>query len=340
MFVPMSQVFVRVWAAVLFWGAAVGCRERSRFSESGGAAAPAAIQDQKKQGAAQEGESSVSLVSFNGKHIGRKNQDRAAVARLLALADPDVVALQEVNTGESGTQAVKELATLLGELTGQTLCVGLSGVPSDARERYALLWKESLLSYVTTAGEMMERCPSLHPVTLPLFTQKASEIVREPAFGLFLVKATKAKFVAATVHLVPSGKKPQDEVTPVFESLPQGGEALARLPLVIMGDFNLSARHPAFQIAKDAGFQAVMKPGTKTSLKMKKRAYNAEYDHFFARGLDCTPGVIIDVYQVLKGKSANEIYDEISDHAPIQTRCKTGNRAPLQQSRGDDGKSF
>ena len=266
------------------------------------------------------GPQSVSIVSFNGKHWGRPAQDIEAAASLLFAANPDLVALQEVNTGESGVVAVNDLARALSAKLKTKYCVAFSDLPSEARERYALLWRETTLAYVTTTGEVKSRCLP-QAVTLPLFNRKAEEIVREPVYAMFQTKGSQKKFIASTVHLVPSGKKPQHEVAPVFDSLPQKGEDFANIPLILMGDFNLSNAHPVFEVIKSQGFSAMMAPRTKTSLKMKKREYSKEYDQFFTRGLTCSEGERIDVYALLPGMSGEDIYNNISDHAPIRTSC-------------------
>ena len=294
-----------------------GCIPRTNNSDVASNANSPASQSQKPQGSVPQ---ALSIVSFNGKRWGRPAQEVEAAAGLLVNANPDLVALQEVNTSESGVRAVRLFAQTLSEKLKANYCIAFSAVPSESRERYALVWRESALSYVTTKGEVKAECLPL-TVTLPLFNRHSEQIVREPVYAKFVTTGSQKKFIAATVHLVPSGKKPQNEVAPVFNSLPQKGDEFANIPLILMGDFNLSSAHPAFNPAKANGFLANMAPRTKTSLKMKKREYNKEYDQFFSRGLKCGEGQRIDVYALLPEMSSKEIYDNISDHAPIHMSC-------------------
>lgn len=262
----------------------------------------------------------VDVVSWNLKHLGRASQDIEAVARTLALVQPEIIALQEVNTTPSGTEAAWRLVTLLAEKTKTRFCLGLSVVPSEGRERYAILWKESVFSYVTTSGAVKPACEKF-AFTLPLFIRTAEKIVREPAFATLQHKLTARKIIIASVHLVPSGKSPQDEVGPAFEALPVKGETNFNIPIALMGDFNLSAKHPAFAPALQAGFTPVLPHDLKTSLKMKRKEYNKPYDNFFVRGTHCKGVGIIDVYALFAEMDARTIYNNLSDHAPIHMTC-------------------
>lgn len=262
----------------------------------------------------------ITFLSFNGKHFGRPGQDLATIARLLAPVAADLIALQEVNTGMSGSTAIRRLAEGLATAGAGSYCTAFSSVPSDARERYAMLWKEESLSYVTTQGEAIDGCPE-SAVTLALFHAAQDAVIREPAYGTFQQVQSGKKFIVSTVHLVPSGKGPQHEVEPVFAALPGPGDAGSRLPLVILGDFNLSAAHPVFAAARSRGFSSALPSGLKTSLKRKRREYSKEYDLVFTRGMRCEGGARIDVLALLPEWNAERLSAAISDHVPVHVSC-------------------
>lgn len=254
------------------------------------------------------GPATLTIVSWNAKHLGRSHQDMTSAATLFVGAD--VVTLQEVNKSESGKRALQQMAAKLREKIGEKVCLALSEIPSGAAERYAYLWRNSKMAYVKVDGSVQEDCPDT-ALTIRLGVKNASQIVREPAYGTFLLKANRAKFVFASIHLVPSGKKPQLEVPPLFDTFKD-----VEGPIVVAGDFNLDSAHSSFAAAKNLGFKPAM-VGVKTSLKMKKRQLNKPYDNFWVKNVNLKNPKVIDLYQAFPKMSAKEIYKNISDHSPI-----------------------
>jgi hypothetical protein len=253
------------------------------------------------------GVKSLTIASWNVKHLGRNSFD-FSTARLLDSAD--IVTFQEVNAGISGQSALQQLAAGMNARTGEKICMGLSEIPTDAQERYAYLWKDKRVAYVKADGQIMGTCPA-SAITLRLGVRHADEIAREPAFGTFYFRPVAQQFVFASIHLRPSGKKPQLEVPPLFSTF----EAI-RIPLIIAGDYNLDSTHSAFQDALTMGFQPAMR-GVKTSLKMKKRELNKPYDNFWYRQISMTRASVLDLYRIFPEMDARAIYNDISDHSPI-----------------------
>jgi endonuclease/exonuclease/phosphatase family metal-dependent hydrolase len=260
----------------------------------------------------------IKLMSWNAKHLGRKNQDLTASANLLAGAD--IIAIQEVNSTETGTKAATELARLLGVREGARFCIGLSEIPTDAKERYAVLWREKKISYVTTDGKEIVTCPAF-AVTLRLGAKNAKKIVREPAIGTWR-EAGGGKFTLAIIHLVPTAKKPQNEVEPLFDtaaSLP--GKWLK----IVLGDMNLDSGHSAFAAAITLGFKPALITGTKTSLKSKEKGFSQAYDNIWVKGPPSSIILfgVVDPFAVLPSLGVKAIYNGISDHAPIWAEMNT-----------------
>jgi len=281
------------------------------------------------------GNANITVVSWNLKHLGHAKQDRDFIAYLLTAQD--LVLLQEVNQKTSGTQAVEDLAEKIEKQTGKKICYGFSDPPTDEiYERYAMLWVEEKLAYVTTEGEIIDRCPEFS-ITLPLVDQQLDKIVREPAYAVFLEKESRRKFLAATVHLVPTSKNPRKEIEPTFAALESALGAIAvragKIPSIVGGDFNLDVADKAFDVARTLGYRSVLKEGTLTSLKKTVTNYSKPYDNFFVRGMLYRNPEVAPIYKMyakyrnipledVTEYQIKKIYDTVSDHAPIRAQFK------------------
>jgi endonuclease/exonuclease/phosphatase family metal-dependent hydrolase len=254
------------------------------------------------------GSSTVKIASWNLKHLGRKSMDVKAVAKLLT--DVDIVTFQEVNISKSGKKSLWLLRDLLAAHYKESICSALSEVPSESRERYAYLWRNSKISYVKTNGKRIENCPKT-ALTIRLGNKFAKEIRREPSFGTFYSKTIKKNFVLASIHLRPTAKKPEREVGPLFMSF-EGVKG----PVLIAGDFNLDSVHPSFEIASKQGFRATFRKEA-TSLKMKSRVMNKPYDNIWYRDAEVTQGTVKNLYEALPNLEQRYIYNKVSDHSPI-----------------------
>jgi len=252
------------------------------------------------------------VVSWNAKHLGRKSQDLDSAAKLLS--DGDLIGIQEVNTSESGSTALKTLTELLIKKTGSQYCFAYSEIPTDAKERYGIIWRQDLIHYVTTKGDVLSTCPT-YAITLRLGSQGADKIVREPAVGVFLEKKTNRKFHFVTIHLVPTAKKPALEVPHLFTTVDQ---LPGKHPRLIVGDFNLGSNHQAFEEARKIGYFPAFDGTVKTSLKSKKREFSQPYDNMWGKDLTFKYAKVWDVFKNFSQFSAETVYRDISDHAPIQ----------------------
>jgi len=252
----------------------------------------------------------LTVLSWNLKHLGRANEDLQATAVLLQKAD--IVTFQEVNTSDKGRAALRQLAHFLEVFWKERICEGLSEIPTGSKERYAYLWRDTRIAYVKTDGTVLEHCPDT-AITIRLGVKNAEQIVREPAFGTFQFRPEMKNFILASIHLVPSGKSPQKEVLPLFETFKD-----VEGPLLVAGDYNLDAGHPIFKVPREEmGFTAALTREQKTSLKMKKALLNKAYDNFFYRKLKLVKASVMNLYEAFPNKTPKEIYDNLSDHCPI-----------------------
>lgn len=254
-----------------------------------------------------EGSKTLNVISWNVKRLGRARFD-FSTSKILDGAD--IVTFQEVNKLDSGQKALTILSAGMAARTGEKICMALSEVPTGSQERYAYLWKDKRIAYVKNDGTLMDTCPK-SAITIRLGARFSEEITREPALGSFYLRTAARQFVLASIHLRPSGKKPQLEVPPLFKTF----ESI-RVPLIVAGDYNLDSTHSAFDTARAAGFKAAMK-GVKTSLKMKKRELNKPYDNFWFRDVTLTKTSVINLYLAFPQIEARKIYDTVSDHSPI-----------------------
>lgn len=255
-----------------------------------------------------EGSKTLVVLSWNVKHLGRKSFNTRLAAPLMK--DADVVTLQEVNTSDSGKKALEELAAELTKITGERICMALSEKPSDGTERYAYLWKDTRVAFVKSNGDIIDRCPST-ALTVRLGVRNAAKILREPSFGVLYFRPEARAFLLASIHLRPSGKKPQAEVGPLFDTL---GPVL--IPTIVAGDYNLDSKHPAFKAARDQRFKPAME-GVKTSLKMKKRELSKPYDNFWFKGFKLQSTKVINLHHAFPTVEPKDIYKGFSDHCPI-----------------------
>lgn len=253
----------------------------------------------------------ISVISWNLKQMGQKHMNIEGVASQMMGAD--IIALQEMNIGDSGKNVLNNIATRLAKLTSEKICKGWTDVPTGSRERYAYLWKNKSISYVKTDGGVIENCPDT-AIFIPLASVNADKILREPAYGVFYVKDVKRKFVLASVHLLPESKKPAHEVGPLFEIFQD--EAL---PIILAGDFNLEERKPVFKQAMDMNFEPAL-VGVKTTLKKNKKDFSRGFDNLWYRGVTLQFAKVINLFQAFPDSEAEVINKTISDHSPILGR--------------------
>lgn len=303
------------------------------------------------------------VMTWNTLRIGRDRFRIKEAAKLLISAD--VIALQEVLAGKKGgpkaNLALKELRDEMARLAQAKLgfpvryCWALSDIPDGQDdERYAMLWRNDRIAYVKTDDVLSTEdtdCPETAD-KLKLNARFSTQIVREAAYQRFRFKPSGKHFHLATIHLVPTKKNPSaevpylmrsfidynlekedgvDPVDPVFESI----------PLLIMGDFNLSPISSAFtdfKAPQTYAFRSVLGRGMRTSLaetltKPVGQGLNLAnaYDTIWYRGAVRLVGPVKDGPKKVWGRVKN-LYDffgatdetaagirsDISDHSPVE----------------------
>lgn len=240
---------------------------------------------------------SLRILSWNIQNFG-KSKDPEEIAFIAQIVrDFDLVTIQEVSVSAFGARAVAYLADELNR-TGASWDYRISDpTTGNGSERYAWLWKK-------------HKVKPLGKCTLAGFL--ADSLNREPYLCHFL--AGRDTLLAGTFHAVPTAKGPSREISFLYQIFKHHPDD----KILIMGDFNLSEKNPAFLSLKDLGFEPALRR-QKTSLKAEPQNGEIlanEYDNIFylnrkvvkvsAGAIDFTPN-----FPTLKEAR------EISDHLPI-----------------------
>ncbi len=249
---------------------------------------------------AEDGPAGVRLVTWNLYNFGGSKNEEEVAFMADWLREADLVAVQEVNTGPDGAQAVARLAQALGRRGAQWDYAVSDPTTGDGSERYAYLWKPSRVRLLGRPW---------------LEERLAAPVDREPYLARFETRRGGRRLLVASFHAVPTAKRPAEEIA-LLDALDR---AYDPDDLVILGDFNLAESDAAFDALKALGFAPVLE-GQKTSLRRRRtedRGHLAsEYDNIFyetealhaagAGALDFTEG-----FATLKDAR------QISDHLPL-----------------------
>lgn len=266
------------------------------------------------------------VVSWNLKQFRHKGQDVGAVIEVLASLAPDLIGVEEVLKGEGGEAGILEIVAGLSTRLKAKYCFAFSEVPTDAREKYAFLWRVESIAYIGEFGSKKKNLDCSSPSNmgvLPLATKFAAEIVREPGYGVFRALASGREFWASAVHLVPPEKDPAKEVPALFQSYAALGSKFAAAPAFVMGDFNLPNDNATFSAARSEKFHPIPARPVQTTLKSKSRVLANSYDSFFVRNAECKFIGATNTFDFFPKKSVSEVFYGLSDHLPISMDCDT-----------------
>lgn len=142
---------------------------------------------------------SVRICSWNLKNFGINKSEWALDVIVKTVSDCDILAVQEVNAGPSGSKGVVKLVELLNQHSGfqwdYTISNPTSSLNLQERERYAFIWKKARVKLVSKPklADKLER-----------------EICREPYLAVF--KQGEIQFTLANIHALPKKKQPEKEL--------------------------------------------------------------------------------------------------------------------------------
>jgi endonuclease/exonuclease/phosphatase family metal-dependent hydrolase len=252
----------------------------------------------KNKGSKEEKEEELKIVTWNLYNFGRSKDDNEIDFIAEKMRDFDIFAVQEVSKAPSGAQAVARLADALNRKGAKWAYQTSEATDGKGTERYAFLWKTSKVKLV---GKLW------------LVSTLGDKIAREPCMARFETKA-KNQLLLANFHAIPKSKHPENEVV-LLKKLP---EFYPNDKLIILGDFNLSQKHEAFDELKNLNYTSSIS-NQRTSLKMKVKdsiKLAQEYDNIFfdRQDLEFLESGVIHFYEDFKTlKEARKI----SDHIPV-----------------------
>ena len=245
----------------------------------------------------------INLISWNIKDFGRtkKNEELNRIAEIVKEAD--IIAIQEVVAGFGGPQAVAKLSDILNRRVDKWDYVisDPTNSPKYASERYAFIWKTSLIK-IKDRGWLLNEMDSV--------------IDREP-FLLNFYMGNK-KFTIINYHSRPYNKDPEGEIRELSEFVVDSFET----PLIIAGDFNVDEEEAVFDLLKSTGYLPTIS-NQKTTLKRacKRSSYlNYPIDNiFYSKDIIKVEGGVIDF---VKFCDRLEQARKLSDHLPVFLRYK------------------
>jgi deoxyribonuclease-1-like protein len=241
----------------------------------------------------------VTIASWNLQNFGTNKKDWVIDLMAQSLKDFDVVAIQEINTGPSGSQAVGKLVAALNR-TGNKWSYSISEITTSGnrqeKERYAFLWK--------AAGIKLQGKPYLA-------SKLSDEICREPFIGVF--KKDDLVFTLVNIHAIPKKKQPETEL----KYLKSMSELYPGNNFIFLGDFNCPESHTVFSPLKKLAFMPALK-GQKTTLKQQCKngeCLASAYDNIFYSALKFTKitSNIVPFYTKIQWNMARFV----SDHIPV-----------------------
>jgi len=242
----------------------------------------------------------IRLMSWNIQNFGKSKSPDELKYIAKTMKDMDIVAIQEVSSTFVGPQTVAKLADELNR-TGNKWAYTVSDPTVGAGvERYAYLWKPNRVKLVGEA-----------------FLEKslANEIDREPFLARFECKGEKILLV--NFHAIPKTKNPAQEI----QLLPRIQNKYTNEKIVMMGDFNLSQKDPAFDGLKQKGLKPAL-INVKTSFRMHDNPaapgqyFSEEYDNFYFNSNHIEAKVTQRI-DIAKDFRSVEDARKISDHVPI-----------------------
>lgn len=228
--------------------------------------------------------SSQTILSWNIQNLGETKFKRDSVitglTTVIKFSGADIVAIQEVITGPYGDSCIAKMAKILDY--NYTISPRTTG---DGSERYAYLCRKSI---------------TLNYSKLDVNLQDSLD--REPFIASF--KIDKKDLIIREVHLVPTSKTPQNEVSKLYHY--KDG--------IVCGDFNLTCKHLVY-VPMLKYFNTPL-CGQGTSLKRDGSVSENNYDHFF----------VDKTYKIVESKvfvyPYNGNRNALSDHLPILIKLK------------------
>lgn len=260
-----------------------------------------------RSGAQKSESETLTLASWNIRHLGRSKtaEDIYEIANILR--DFDMVLIQEVVAKDpAGAQAVAKIADELNRMGTQwdyQVSDPTVSPSANISERYAFLWKPSKVRLVHRAY---------------LDKEMQDLFYREPFIAEFKIKGEESSFYVVNYHSRKYSDKPEEEIIH-FIDYP---ERLNSDRILIAGDFNLTETHEVWKPLYRIGFKnALDEQRTTLKIKCKEGDYlNHPIDNvYFTPGIEKVEANSIDFVVSCDNLSRAR---KISDHLPIFMQFK------------------
>ncbi len=234
----------------------------------------------------------LKIVSWKVRKRDKMDVDRIANV----LAEVDIAVLHEIDLDEVGRGPLHKMGDLLQTRIGEKICRMWFKNASGGKEKIGILWRNSTISHVDTAGAIKGSCGEM-AVIVPTTFKKGE---RGLATSLFFSKVQKKMFMLGAANFE---SKPA-HLTSVFKSL----EALA-WPTIVVGDLRVASASAAGDLKKSLNFKAALNGG--------KRGKKSSTENFYTRNAKAARAVPINLYDRFSEVSAKQIDTTVSDTFPI-----------------------
>lgn len=253
----------------------------------------------------------------------RSDQDLEDLADLIATeANLDVVSLQEINTGSSEWDKLREL------LEDRDFAVAIEGTSSGRSQYVVLLYRKSAVDLV--AGSVVEMDAATE---YNLGNGCRYQGLRKPIAAQF--KAGQFDFLVAAVHLkskssrgIPGwcpGEIRERQAQDLLASVSDLSDALSEHDVILVGDFNARSREDSLGPLRDAGFHSQMDYRAAGSGEYSyRKGSESLIDHVMIN-----PSITSEfvrrsgfVYKI-EGTPLSDHVRNISDHMPVWSTFST-----------------
>lgn len=253
----------------------------------------------------------ATLASWNIRHLGHgEHKHYAALGEIVERGEFDFLAVQEAMTEEG----VERLRSAIESATGADWDVLVSHDLGRGayKEKYAFLWNREIIEYVDGAV---------------VYLDITDRFAREPFSARFRIRDEGLTFVAATVHIL-YGRGVKDRA-PEIDALGAYWRWLEEVypeettRVLLMGDFNLSPHHAAWEALRAAAEPLIVE-GATTLSSVDGRFANL-YDNIWVPVAHDLPIASSGTFAfpVRLGVTHEHARRHISDHAPVWVRLGT-----------------
>ncbi|MGE4132161.1 MAG: hypothetical protein AB7F86_11025 [Bdellovibrionales bacterium] len=248
-------------------------------------------------------ENLLNVITWNIRRSGGTiNYDR--IVNILAEADISII--QEIDLDEKGKGPLHIIGDLIEGRIHQKICRAWFRNPTNGREKYGILWRNSTVAHVEKNGSVRPTCGEMATV-IPLKAKKHAQFL---VSTLFMSKVQRKAFQLASVNLATRPKKPKTEIPSYFRDADGGN-----WPTLFAGHFGMSFRDRSFDEPKKSGFKPVVQ--LRYSKSTKGRGSKLIPDNLWVKGAVVVRAVPINLYDRFSDIKPKMIEQEVSNFFPI-----------------------